>query len=403
MHEILARKKSSSSLGRKRLDDGSPAPRPNDEKTREDKSASYREPMYEEQLQIRGFFMRTGLQNPNSASIKLCKELQEKQVDTPNNSNFADDRYQYTFENMRDRNETRVIRDIALLIVPSAEQLGFDDKSLQVLAESTNEGWNLADPITAVRPQPDFSVGYKRAAFTERQLDKLRPALGDSRTQVSRLRATWYIYFPFLSCEVKCGAGGLDIADRQNAHSMGIAVRAIVDLYRLAGREKELNRKILAFSISHDNRSVRVYGYYAVILSAEEDAQEEEASQPESNEALSITFHRYSIFGLDLQHGDRWKTYKFVNSIYNSWAPDHLQNIRAIIDSLPDNVFRPTESTGLSQRLDESQISTAESFATEQLESADPANLDTESTPETSFSTKQTSTSKKTPTRRGRK
>jgi hypothetical protein len=31
--------------------------------------------------------------------------------------------------------------------------------------------------------------------------------------------ATWRMYFPFFTCEVKCGAAALDIADRQNAHS----------------------------------------------------------------------------------------------------------------------------------------------------------------------------------------
>lgn len=73
------------------------------------------------------------------------------------------------------------------------------------------------------------------------------------------------MYFPFLSCEVKCGNGALDVADRQNAHSMGIAVRAVVNLFQLGQREHELNRKILAFSISHDDQSVRIYGYYPII------------------------------------------------------------------------------------------------------------------------------------------
>jgi hypothetical protein len=38
--------------------------------------------------------------------------------------------------------------------------------------------------------------------------------------------------FSFLTCEVKCGSAGLDIADRQNAHSMTLAVRAIVELFK---------------------------------------------------------------------------------------------------------------------------------------------------------------------------
>ncbi|PQE24641.1 reverse transcriptase protein [Rutstroemia sp. NJR-2017a WRK4] len=55
------------------------------------------------------------------------------------------------------------------------------------------------------------------------------------------------MYFPFLTCEVKCSAGALDVADRQNAHTMTLAVRGIVELFRLVKREKDLHREILAF------------------------------------------------------------------------------------------------------------------------------------------------------------
>jgi hypothetical protein len=53
--------------------------------------------------------------------------------------------------------------------------------------------------------------------------------------------AIYYIYFPFLTCEVKCGATALNIADRQNAHSMTMAVRGIVELFRLIKRKKKLH------------------------------------------------------------------------------------------------------------------------------------------------------------------
>ncbi|KAK3342729.1 hypothetical protein B0H65DRAFT_394031, partial [Neurospora tetraspora] len=59
-----------------------------------------------------------------------------------------------------------------------------------------------------------------------------------------------------------CGAAALDIADRQNAHSMTLAVRAIVELFRFVKREDEVNRQILAFFVSHDHQSVRIYGHY---------------------------------------------------------------------------------------------------------------------------------------------
>jgi hypothetical protein len=52
--------------------------------------------------------------------------------------------------------------------------------------------------------------------------------------------ATWRIYFLFLTCKVKCSAQALDIADQQNAYSMTLAVRGVVEFFRLLKRETEL-------------------------------------------------------------------------------------------------------------------------------------------------------------------
>lgn len=161
-----------------------------------------------------------------------------------------------------------MIQDISRLIVPSAESLAtFGAKHLDILTESVNEGWNNSDPFIrgSTRPQPDYSVGFGRDAFTENQLAKLSPCIGDFIAgDRSLFMATYYMYFPFLTCEVKCGTAALDIADRQNAYSMTLAVRGIVELFRAVKREDEVNRQILAFSISHDHQSVRIYGqiYY---------------------------------------------------------------------------------------------------------------------------------------------
>jgi hypothetical protein len=43
------------------------------------------------------------------------------------------------------------------------------------------------------------------------------------------------------------------------------SVRGTVELFRLVKRENELHREILAFSISHDHSTVRIYGHYALI------------------------------------------------------------------------------------------------------------------------------------------
>ena len=64
---------------------------------------------------------------------------------------------------------------------------------------------------------------------------------------------------------LSCGQQALELADRQNAKSMTIAVKAIVELFKLVKREKELHREILAFSTSHDHWAVKIYGHYPII------------------------------------------------------------------------------------------------------------------------------------------
>ena len=84
-------------------------------------------------------------------------------------------------------------------------------------------------------------------------------------TETSFFMVTYFMYFPFFTCEAKCDAAALDIADRQNTYSMTMTVRSIVKLFRLMKRKKELYRQILVFLISHDHSSVRIYGYYPLV------------------------------------------------------------------------------------------------------------------------------------------
>jgi hypothetical protein len=57
---------------------------------------------------------------------------------------------------------------------------------------------------------------------------------------MSLFMGIYYIYFPFLIYEVKYSAVALNIIDQQNAYSMTMAVRGIVELFRLIKHEKEL-------------------------------------------------------------------------------------------------------------------------------------------------------------------
>ena len=291
-----------------------------DQKKRESKSAQYRDARYTMLLAAKGSFLEQSDLGITDTSRTWCTTLLSSVQTVPKETLFRDDIFEKTCRKTQDRNEARVIQDIAQLIVPSVENLAtYGARHLDHLIENVNEGWTGSIPVEGPRPQPDYSVGFRRSAFTDEQLKRLDPLIG-SVYDTSFFVATYRMYFQFLTCEVKCGAAALDIADRQNAHSMTVAVRGVLELYRAVKREKELHREILAFSISHDHSSVRIYGHYAVI------------------EESKTTFYRHPIkkFDFTSEEGkDKWTAYKFTKNVYDVWIPIHFKRICSAIDQLP--------------------------------------------------------------------
>ncbi|ESZ97439.1 hypothetical protein SBOR_2128 [Sclerotinia borealis F-4128] len=300
---------------------------PSDQRPRELKSAAYLHPIYTKILAIKGSFLKESDLGITDTSKILCRTLLEAEQSIPQDTLFRDDRFLAACESINERNEAMIVRDISPLICPSAQFLRiYGAKHLKPLYESANEGWNSAIPFYGPRPQPDYSVGFNLFAFTDIQREKLKPFVGElTDVYTSCLMATWQICFPFLTSEVKCGIGALEVADRQNAHSMTLAVRGIVELFKLVKREKELHREILAFSISHDDKSVRIYGHYPII----------------DEKSGNTTFCRHMIrdFGFsDLDGKEKWTAYKFTKNIYDLWMPTHLERICSIIDDLPSDI-----------------------------------------------------------------
>ena len=323
MSHLLARQKPPPSLRRKNSGDSMTTS--SDQKPREAKSAKYRTTRYEAVLETKGSFMGRSNVGVTDVSRNLCRTLLDQEQTTPRDTLFRDDLFDETCESVQARNEAMVVRDISPLICPSAQVLRiYGARHLKHLIESVNEGWNSSIPLCDPRPQPDYSVGFRRSAFTNEQLEKLRPFVGEIEdTYTSYFMGTWRTYFPFLTCEVKCGQQALDIADRQNAHSMTIAVRAVVELFKLVKREKELHREILAFSISHDHEAVRIYGHYPIINGDE------------------TTFYRHPIRKFDfteLDGKEKWTAYKFTKNVYDIWMPKHLERICSVIDEIPSGV-----------------------------------------------------------------
>jgi hypothetical protein len=122
--------------------------------------------------------------------------------------------------------------------------------------------------------------------------------------------------------------------------------RAGIELFRLVKREKEINREILTFSVSHGHRSVRIYGHYAVVNGS------------------NATFYRHPIHTFDfteLDGKEKWTTYKFTKSIYGTWMPVHFERLCSAIDDLPSGVNFDVPSlhhdSGLSQNLESHHLS----------------------------------------------
>jgi hypothetical protein len=324
MHHLLARKGSGASLGRKRSNPSLASFNASDERPREEKSAPYRNPSYPTFLSDDVVNYKSYMEDHelgiSDASEKLLKKLLHSAQSPPKDTLFRDDIFRKHLRKLKGKNEPRLLQDLSHLLVPSAEALAtLGAHHLDGIVESVNEGWNNCFPITKPRPQPDSGFGYGTSSFSDNQLDKLRPTLGDASFS-SYFKATYYMYFPFLTKEVKTGAMGLGIADNQNGHSMTVAVRAVVELFKLVGREEELHREIVALAISHDDESVRLYAYYPFI----------------EGDKVTIWRRTASRYYLDLD--TLWRSWTFTTNVYDIFCPMHLKRICSAIDDISPNL-----------------------------------------------------------------
>ncbi|KAL4984305.1 hypothetical protein BDW68DRAFT_180800 [Aspergillus falconensis] len=273
---------------------------------------------------------------PTEACRAICKTLLNGEWggDPPTGTVFDENKIQRILKRLAAQSEIAIIRAIGELVVPSVD----NSVELGTLAGNRDEPWNNSIPLVdsvpplqchadlleeekyyLPRPQPDYSVGFSRLAFTNKQLLKLKPFLGRMNS-TSFFRPTMELHFPFMVSEVKSETASLHVANYQSMHSMALCLRGIIYLFRLVKREQELNRMILGFSITHNSSSVRIHGYYPII------------SGPE------ITYHTYHISSFALNSETRWNSYKFVMAVYHKWAPLHLKRICSAIEQLPDSI-----------------------------------------------------------------
>jgi hypothetical protein len=279
----------------------------------------------------------------------LCQTLLENEHPIPKQSLFDNDHFEATMNLIQDRNEAMINEIISELMFPNVQVMAIHDAKYEPFIQSVDEGWNNCKKITQTRPQPDSAVGFKVSALSAKQLEKLQPWLGDLDAK-SHFRATYYMLFPFITREVKRGNIGLDIADRQNAHSHTVALRGLAALFRLFGREQELHGKILTYSISHDHRTVRLYGHQAIIVGQNTTCWREEI------EAFDIRTRKGR---------NRWKCRQFYLNALDEGLK-LLEIIRTAIDDwIPDPALEPLQrtdtpsvkSSALSHQFDDQSLS----------------------------------------------
>lgn len=216
----VRRKKSDSSLN------GS-----SDQKNREGKSAPYRTARYTTLLEGKGSYMKETKQGATKASLVGCITLLDSEQTIPKDSLFRDDIFRATCDKVQDRNEARVIRSITPYIVLSAEDLEtLGATHLEHLIEAVNECWTGNIAVEGPLSRPDYSVGFRRSAFTDEQLKKLDPLIG-SVFENSLFVATYRMYFPFFY-KIPVAAFTLSASDNSSGTSdnaFGIGLVAVFD------------------------------------------------------------------------------------------------------------------------------------------------------------------------------
>ena len=118
MTHSLIRKRSTSSLSKHESDI-------NDVSLREEKNPLVKSRRYEQILKSVDIYMSQP--EPHLRAIKvdkaLCRELLNKEQSVFKDILFNDDLFEWTLEDISNRNEARVIQDIGRLIVPAPEEM----------------------------------------------------------------------------------------------------------------------------------------------------------------------------------------------------------------------------------------------------------------------------------------
>ncbi|KAJ5778477.1 hypothetical protein N7520_001723 [Penicillium odoratum] len=283
---------------------------------RDTRSYAYRAVNYVTILETKGCFMRQSPGGPMPEDIALCERLLSQPIEPPIGTMLEDEYITDFHIALQNRSEARLLVDLHPLIMPSAEnQYIQGNESLKDVIDGYNDPWLKTEPIYGPKPQPDHARGLRWSTFSETQ----RRKLGIKPDEKSPYTVREDMYFPYLTAEIKCGNQALELADRQNMHSMCIALRAVVSLCQAAGCTEEVHRRILGFSISHELEGFRIYGYY-----------------PEIDDG-KVSFYRWPVAQPNIWvKENRWTCYQFVENLDREFLPIHTHRLMRILEKISD-------------------------------------------------------------------
>lgn len=269
-------------------------------------------------------------EGPTDENEAFLNTLRETSYDTPADERYMPQVLSERLKRLENKNEVTVTHCLHDLACPGAEDLAalnVKNKGLRekytLLVDHWNERWqHMAQLMPGFpQPQPDYCVGFARKAFSLDELDRLSTVTKTT----SGFTATAYLYFPFLTCEVKSHKAPIYETDNQNAYSMMLAVTAIVDLFRAAKMEESVNRQVLGFALCYNHMNIRLDGYYPIIAGARTDIYRKNLYHYQLSPSTAA---------VSSNSNTTWQSWHFIRNIYESWAPKHLEHLRHAINSL---------------------------------------------------------------------
>lgn len=177
---------------------------------------------------------------------------------------------------------------------------------LEHIAEGVDAQWTKCTSLCGLRSKPNATQGVSRFVFTPQEREKLTS---------NNTCACERMMFPFYICEAKCFDTSIEESKLQALHGASVVSNTVIELYQKIGAAKELHKRILAFSVSYNQRLVKIFGHFALI------------------DDNKITFHRHRLFETDLVNDNfhRDKLYHIALSIWEHFFPVHLARIRGAL------------------------------------------------------------------------